>query len=72
MPVYEFKCPSQHVTTRVFGIKAVLPKFVKCLVHKSTTHSPGCAKFHQCNKRAARVEVYKIAVQGDLPTRGAF
>lgn len=72
MPIYEFECPSGHVTSRPFKLSDKLPGWTKCQQHTSTTHYPGCAKTHTCGKRAKRRQVYRVGVGGDLPTRGAF
>ncbi len=74
MPMYDFVCARKHETTRMFPVNQIhyLPAYIKCPVHLSTTHSPGCAKIHGCGLRAKRVEVYTPGIGGDLPTRGAF
>ena len=57
MPRYEYECPKQHVTERVMGFERTVPKKITC---------------PECGQKAAKVTVYKVGVQGDLPTRGSF
>ncbi len=72
MAIQVFICPRRHETEKVFTPTQKLPKWISCPKHMSMTHSPGCAKFHQCRARALRQTVYRVGVGGDLPTRGAF
>jgi hypothetical protein len=73
MPIQEYVCSRKHLTMKMVSLaKSPGPKFVKCPVHLSTTHSPGCSKIHGCGLRATRREVYRVSVGGDLPTRSAF
>jgi len=80
MPLYEYKCPSDHVTERVISLQKTPPKWIKCDYHRGSgvpgrTHYEGCGGpkgGHTCGLRAKKVQVYRVGVTGDLPTRGAF
>lgn len=75
MPVYEYVCSDGHVTERVVSIKKNPPKSIKCNERMPDGKAEdGCSfgKHNCCGKAALKKTVYKVGVQGDLPTRGAF
>lgn len=72
MPRYDYECKRGHVIERSVPLaKAPGPVWIRCNVRVCSSpkgHQPDC----YCGLRANRRQVYRVAVSGDLPTRGAF
>jgi len=71
MPTFEYVCPRGHTTEKTVSFeKAPGPKAIRC--NNRTRQFGRGAAGHYCGLQANRINVYKVAVSGDLPTRGSF
>lgn len=70
MPRHEFTCSAGHTTEKTFRIKDEVPASIRCKVPRCGYRD--CREHRPCGRRAKKSQVYRVGVQGSLPTRGAF